>query len=295
MKVKSIVPVRTDRNGGTILGGFIALMAMAALMLAPTVAESGGAGSSGKPSTAVKFESIPDTGLKRVILTPRAAERLGIETGKVSMEKIVLKQMVGGRVVPPQKIEPAPVATGGGFGGFGKVALAPNPKPVPVSTSSGETWVALTLSQGEWDKLRKDTQVRVLPLNTRNESGNGVMAMPTGNQPIKDMKRSMLKVYYKVPGKEHGLTLYHRVRVELQLSGSDEKQLVVPYSSVYYDGTGVAWVYVNLKPLKYERKRIKIERIVGDLAVLSGGPPVGTKVVTVGAALLYGAEVIYKR
>lgn len=295
MKVESIVPLSTSRNGATILGGFVALMAMAALIMAPTVAESGGGGSSGKPSTAVKFESIPDTGLKRVILTAKAAERLGIETGKVSMAKIVLRQMVGGRVVPPQKINPVPVARGGGFGSFGKVAAATDPKPVPVSTSSDESWVAVTLSQGEWDNLRKGTQVRILPLGTRNKTGGGVMAMPTGNPPIKDMKRSMLKVYYKVAGKEHGLTLYHRVRVELQLAGSDEEQLVVPYSAVYYDGKGVAWVYVNTKPLQYERKRIKVERIVGNLAVLSGGPPVGTTVVTVGAALLYGAEVIYKR
>lgn len=295
MKVESIIPVGAGHSGGTILGGFIALMAMAALMLAPTVAESGGGGSSGKPSTAVKFESIPDTGLKRVILTAKAAERLGIETGKVSMAKIVLTQMVGGRVVPPQKIKPVPVARGGGFGGFGKVAAVTDPKPVPVSTSSDEIWVAVTLSQGEWDKLRKDSQVRILPLDTRNKTGSAVMAMPTGSPPVKDMKRSMLKVYYKVPGKGHGLTLYHRVRVELQLAGSDDKQLVVPYNAVYYDGKGVAWVYANPKPLVYERKRIKIERIVGNLAVLSGGPPVGTTVVTIGAALLYGAEVIFKR
>ena len=37
-----------------------------------------------------------------------------------------------------------------------------------------------------------------------------------------------------------------------------------------------------------------IERVIGDLAVLSEGPPVKTAVVTVGAALLYGAEVFGK-
>jgi hypothetical protein len=46
--------------------------------------------------------------------------------------------------------------------------------------------------------------------------------------------------------------------------------------------------------LTFERQRIGIERIVGDLAVLSEGPPVGTPVVTVGAALLYGAEIFKK-
>ncbi|MGH8846135.1 MAG: hypothetical protein ACREXQ_02675, partial [Polaromonas sp.] len=101
-------------------------------------------------------------------------------------------------------------------------------------------------------------------------------------------------VYYVVPGKDHGLTVNTRMRVELQLSGSEEKQKVVPYSAVYYDAKGNAWVYVNGTPLTYERQRIAVERVVGDLAILSAGPSVGTPVVTVGAALLYGAEIFGK-
>jgi hypothetical protein len=46
--------------------------------------------------------------------------------------------------------------------------------------------------------------------------------------------------------------------------------------------------------LTFERQRIGVERVTGDLAVLSEGPPVGTSVVTVGAALLYGAEIFRK-
>jgi hypothetical protein len=53
-------------------------------------------------------------------------------------------------------------------------------------------------------------------------------------------------------------------------------------------------VYVNTKPLVFERQRISVERIVGDLAVVSKGPDVGTPIVTVGAPLLYGAEVFGK-
>jgi len=46
--------------------------------------------------------------------------------------------------------------------------------------------------------------------------------------------------------------------------------------------------------LTYQRQRIGVERIVGDLAVLSEGPAVGTPIVTVGAAMLYGAEIFKK-
>jgi len=79
-----------------------------------------------------------------------------------------------------------------------------------------------------------------------------------------------------------------------KLSGGDEKRKIVPYSSVYYDATGSAWVYVNPKPLTFERQRVDIERVEDNLAILTDGPSVGTSVVTVGAAMLYGAEIFGK-
>jgi hypothetical protein len=121
-----------------------------------------------------------------------------------------------------------------------------------------------------------------------------VLAQPSGMEPLEDTKRSMWRLYYVVPGADHGLTLNQRMRVEVQLTGSDERQKVVPYSAVYYDAKGAAWIYLNPKPLTYERQKIGVERIVGDVAVLSEGPPVETPVVTVGAALLFGAEIFGK-
>lgn len=50
---------------------------------------------------AVTLESIPDSKVKRVVLSAKAAERLGIETGKVGEETVVLKQMVSGLVTAP--------------------------------------------------------------------------------------------------------------------------------------------------------------------------------------------------
>jgi hypothetical protein len=112
--------------------------------------------------------------------------------------------------------------------------------------------------------------------------------------PQEDTKRTMLTMYYVVPGKDHGLTMNSRVRVELPTAGMEEKQKVVPYSAVYYDGKGAAWVYVNTKPLTFERQRIGVDRVVGDLAVLSDGPPTGTPIVTVGAPMLFGTEIFGK-
>jgi hypothetical protein len=64
----------------------------------------------------------------------------------------------------------------------------------------------------------------------------------------------------------------------------------IPYGAVLYDGHGRPWVYVESAPLTYQRKSIKIQDVTGDQVTLSDGPAVGTRVVTRGAAELFGAE-----
>jgi hypothetical protein len=68
-------------------------------------------------------------------------------------------------------------------------------------------------------------------------------------------------------------------------------KLSIPYAAVYYDPAGLTWAYTDTEPLVFVRQRITVEVIHGDTAILSAGPPVGTPVVTVGAAELYGTEV----
>jgi hypothetical protein len=65
---------------------------------------------------------------------------------------------------------------------------------------------------------------------------------------------------------------------------------IVPYGAVLYDATGATWVYVSDEPRSYLRERIAVDDIEDDLAVLTDGPAVGTAVVSVGAAELYGTE-----
>jgi len=65
---------------------------------------------------------------------------------------------------------------------------------------------------------------------------------------------------------------------------------VMPYAALLYDEQGDTWTYTNPEGLAYVRHGVTVDFIEGDLAILSDGPPVGTLVVTVGAAELYGAE-----
>jgi hypothetical protein len=65
---------------------------------------------------------------------------------------------------------------------------------------------------------------------------------------------------------------------------------VVPYSAIIYDQHGDTWIYTSPAPREFVRHHIEVDYIEGDVAVLSEGPPLGTKVATVGAAELYGTE-----
>jgi hypothetical protein len=321
------IAVEANRSKGIFHDGIVALAAGVMSVLAPTAgfaADPGASAPAGK-SSVVTLEKISGSSVPRITLAAKAAERLGIETGKVGEELAVRRQVVGGLIIPAGDKAPAP-RPGGGFGGFGKtgappastpqadnigfggyarVAAATTPQAVvpaaPVEQPAtankpveGKVWVLVTLSPGEYERLAKDKPARLFPLATRENSGKDLMAQPTGMQPQEDLKRSMLSLYYEVPGKDHGLAINNRMRVELQLMGAEEKQKAVPYSSIYYDAKGNAWVYVNTAPLTFERQRIVVNRVVGDTALLSEGPAVGTPVVTVGAALLYGTEIFKK-
>jgi hypothetical protein len=68
------------------------------------------------------------------------------------------------------------------------------------------------------------------------------------------------------------------------------KHTVVPYAALLYSPEGRAYVYTSPRPLEYLRAEIQVQSIEGDRMVLSGGPPAGSEVVTVGAAEVYGTE-----
>ncbi len=71
---------------------------------------------------------------------------------------------------------------------------------------------------------------------------------------------------------------------------SGAARTVIPYAAVLYDPSGQTWTYTSPKPFVFERQDIVVERVVGDAAVLSKGPPPGTAIVTVGATEIWGVE-----
>jgi hypothetical protein len=66
--------------------------------------------------------------------------------------------------------------------------------------------------------------------------------------------------------------------------------LVVPYATLIYDSQGESYVYISPTPLTYLRVEVEVGRVERTRVLLTDGPPVGSEVVTVGAAEVYGAE-----
>jgi hypothetical protein len=73
-------------------------------------------------------------------------------------------------------------------------------------------------------------------------------------------------------------------------AGVATTRIVIPYSAVVYDVRGGTWAYVNPEPLVFVRHLIRVDYIQDDLAILLEGPALGTAVVTVGVAELFGIE-----
>ena len=78
--------------------------------------------------------------------------------------------------------------------------------------------------------------------------------------------------------------------IETRATRSGAKQKTVPYASLIYDPHGDTWVYVSPEDRTFIRTHITVDYIEGDTVVLKEGPTTGSKVVTVGAAEVYGAE-----
>ena len=108
--------------------------------------------------------------------------------------------------------------------------------------------------------------------------------------PLKaDPTAASVDLYYELSGAGATLRPGERVMVELPLK-STQQGLVVPEAAVLYDIHGDAWVYEDLGGNAYARRRVQIARHAGDRAVIARGIAEGVKVVTAGAAELFGTE-----
>src|SRR5918999_4689040 len=117
-------------------------MVSAAALVVAGVASSGGMG--GRAALAeepAKLEEIPGSPLKRVVLTPKAAERLAIATEPVREEPVARWMMVNGEV---EAAEAVPVPTAAGAADAAPV-LVRVPLPGEQAGAGGQATLVLSI------------------------------------------------------------------------------------------------------------------------------------------------------
>ena len=149
-------------------------------------------------------------------------------------------------------------------------------------------WIRAPVYSGDVAKLDRRAAARVKPLNAP-ASEPGRAAQPATAPPSADPLSSTSDLFYVLRNASLTLRPGERLGVSIPSRSKDECRQV-PWESVLYDVNGGAWVYTQIEPLVFARRRISVERVFGDAACLAAGPPVGTEVVTAGAAELFGTE-----
>jgi membrane fusion protein, heavy metal efflux system len=104
-----------------------------------------------------------------------------------------------------------------------------------------------------------------------------------------DPGAASVDVVYEIVGSPGSLRPGQRVSVQMPIVSSD-KGLVVPDAAVLYDMHGTTWVYEDQGGGKYLRRRVEVARQTAGRALISRGLAEGTRVVTTGAAEIFGTE-----
>jgi hypothetical protein len=215
-----------------------------------------------KPAEIIKIDGSE---FSKVVLTEKAAERLGIETAIVRDEVIDRARTVAGEVVNPQAVS-------------GKLAIPP-----------GKALVKVYVNKNDSQQVDLEENAQVMSMD--DEDGDGLEAEIADDIEDSDLDDSEdPPLYYYATDSGKSLTPGQKVLVDLTLQGSGIQQKVIPYEAVIYGIHGETWVYTNPEPLVFIRQPIVIDFIDENMVVLSNGPATGSKVVTVGVAELFGAE-----
>jgi multidrug efflux pump subunit AcrA (membrane-fusion protein) len=149
-------------------------------------------------------------------------------------------------------------------------------------------WVRVPVYAGEAGAIDKSAPAQVQALGESPDAAS-LSARPIAAPPSANAATAGVDLYYALENPNSRFKPGERVSVRLPRRET-ETGLVVPKAALLHDAYGGTWVYVARQPQVYARERVVVTDIVGSLAVLSQGPAVGARVVTDGAAELFGVE-----
>jgi len=115
--------------------------------------------------------------------------------------------------------------------------------------------------------------------------GRRVSAPPTA-----DPLAATADIYYEIDNPGNTLRPGQRLEASLARRSSISNAISVPKSAILYDVHGGAWVYVAEGDRRYRRQRIEVYRANGQNTLVSRGVAENMRIVSAGAAELFGTE-----
>lgn len=149
-------------------------------------------------------------------------------------------------------------------------------------------WVRVPVYAGEAGDIDPAAPARILGLGDPPDA-DGVIAQPIPAPPSGNAATAAVDFYYAMANPNQRFRPGERVQAALTRRDSTTGT-VVPKAALLHDAYGGTWVYVAGEGHVYTRVRVAVTDISGTLALLSEGPAPGARVVTDGAAELFGVE-----
>ncbi len=149
-------------------------------------------------------------------------------------------------------------------------------------------WVKVPIYAGERADIDPSAPAHVLALSGPIDA-EGVLARPIAAPPSANAAAAAVDLYYAFSNQGRRFRPGERVSVRLPRRAGAEA-LVVPKAALLHDAYGGTWVYVARAAHQFARHRVAVVDVTGEFAVLSRGPQPGARVVTEGAAELFGTE-----
>lgn len=149
-------------------------------------------------------------------------------------------------------------------------------------------WIRVPVYVGDLNAIHRNQTARVRMLNDPLGAPSRV-ARPVNAPPTANPANDTADLYFELANTDGSLRPGQKMSVTL-LEKASAESLVVPWSAVLHDIHGGTWVYENTAPHEYVRRRVEVRRVVDSRAVLARGPALGAKVVTAGAAEIFGTE-----
>jgi RND family efflux transporter MFP subunit len=149
-------------------------------------------------------------------------------------------------------------------------------------------WIRVPVYVGHWRQIDTTQDAAIAEYGQRSDAPPRT-AQYVSAPPSADPTATTVDLFYELANEDGRLYPGQRLAVTLSLR-SRRQSLVVPWSAILHDAHGGTWVYEQLAPRTYARRRVEVLYVDLPSAVLERGPEPGAKVVTDGAVELFGTE-----